>query len=344
MLSFSHKGSIDIQGFERNSIFDLSNPHNRDDGFKSWVSLKEGFADRSISLDTADLFKSTNSKPDFELHLDCRKNTNAKKSYLLMLESHLLKPMNANPVLWLQYNKVFTWRDELVDDQRFIKINYPQQMRIPAIDGWQNRHQLCCLIAGNKSLAKIDKRDLYLERIKTIEWFEQHARQHLDLYGSDWDIPRIGRGFFGKVLRVLFKKIRHVIPFKQLHIFKGRLSNKGDALLKTKFNICYENVADLPGYITEKIFDSFFYGCVPVYWGASNITQHIPASCFIDRKNFKDTAEMFSFLLQMNEGQYLEYQRNIVNFLHSEQAQLFSTATFVNTIVDTITQDLEHLA
>ena len=48
------------------------------------------------------------------------------------------------------------------------------------------------------------------------------------------------------------------------------------------FAICYENARDIPGYITEKIFDCFFAGCVPIYWGgAPNVTDHIPANTFI---------------------------------------------------------------
>ena len=34
------------------------------------------------------------------------------------------------------------------------------------------------------------------------------------------------------------------------------------------------------GYITEKIFDSFFAGVVPIYWGAENITDYVPKSLY----------------------------------------------------------------
>ena len=44
---------------------------------------------------------------------------------------------------------------------------------------------------------------------------------------------------------------------------------------------------DVLGYITEKIFDSFAAWCVPVYWGASNVTDYIPEGCFIDRRKFR---------------------------------------------------------
>lgn len=45
--------------------------------------------------------------------------------------------------------------------------------------------------------------------------------------------------------------------------------NKINYMSKFKFNLCPEN-SDYPGYVTEKIFDSFKAGCIPIYWGADN--------------------------------------------------------------------------
>jgi hypothetical protein len=42
------------------------------------------------------------------------------------------------------------------------------------------------------------------------------------------------------------------------------VDSKKNTLEKYKFSICYENARDIPGYITEKIFDCFFAGCVPI--------------------------------------------------------------------------------
>jgi hypothetical protein len=36
-----------------------------------------------------------------------------------------------------------------------------------------------------------------------------------------------------------------------------------------KFNICPEN-SDATGYVTEKLFEAFMGGCIPVYWGSDN--------------------------------------------------------------------------
>lgn len=44
---------------------------------------------------------------------------------------------------------------------------------------------------------------------------------------------------------------------------------KVDYLKNFKFNLCPEN-SDSRGYVTEKIFDSFLAGCIPIYWGSGN--------------------------------------------------------------------------
>ena len=45
-------------------------------------------------------------------------------------------------------------------------------------------------------------------------------------------------------------------------------------------------MSDTPGYMTEKIWDSFKAKTVPVYWGASNIEEYVPKNCFIDYRDF----------------------------------------------------------
>jgi len=118
------------------------------------------------------------------------------------------------------------------------------------------------------------------------------------------------------------------------------VAQKRDVLTRTRFAICYENVRDLPGYITEKIFDCFFSGCVPVYWGAGNITDHIPADCFVDRRQFRDTEEVYNFLKAMTEQEFIGYQQRIAAFLQSDAAYPFGSEFFAETIVTTIVQDL----
>jgi hypothetical protein len=71
---------------------------------------------------------------------------------------------------------------------------------------------------------------------------------------------------------------------------------------------------------------------VPVYWGAEDVTDHIPADCFIDRRRFASYADLYVFLRSMPEDRYLGYQRAIAAFLASEAAQRFSAQCFAKTV------------
>jgi hypothetical protein len=128
--------------------------------------------------------------------------------------------------------------------------------------------------------------------------------------------------------------------YKPFPSWRGEVKFKSDILSNSKYSYCYENVKDLPNYITEKIFDSFLSGCVPVYWGADNVQEYIPPVCFVDRRLFKDTAEVHRYLMSITPEQHGQFQRNISDFLRSEKAYLFSTENFATTIANTIASDI----
>lgn len=65
------------------------------------------------------------------------------------------------------------------------------------------------------------------------------------------------------------------------------MASKVETLGEYLFCYCLENQGGTKGYITEKIFDCFFSGSVPVYLGPTNITDYIPSSCFVDFSNFR---------------------------------------------------------
>ena len=48
------------------------------------------------------------------------------------------------------------------------------------------------------------------------------------------------------------------------------IGNKIEWLKNYKFNICFEN-SSYPGYLTEKLFDAFKAGCIPIYWGDTSL-------------------------------------------------------------------------
>ena len=325
-------------GLLNNIIFDSSNPANRDDCFVPYVLLRERFYAAGIQIDTAD--KSPEETSAFELHQDVQSATKAAINYLLMFEAEFVKRENGNPSEWNKYRRIFTWDDDLVDGDRFIKINFPNPIHIHPVDGFSTRDRFCCLISSNRSLVVQDDRILYPERVRAIRWFESRAPYDFDLYGVDWDRPVVSGGLVGKVERRFWRALGSIVQLRPFPSYRGRVEHKREVLMRTRFAICYENVRDLPGYITEKIFDCFFSGCVPVYWGASNITDHIPADCFIDRRKFCDTGDVYSFLKAMTEQEFRGYQQRIAAFLQSDAAYPFSAEFFSETIVTTIVQDI----
>lgn len=119
---------------------------------------------------------------------------------------------------------------------------------------------------------------------------------------------------------------------KKYPSYRGAVEMKSDVLKQYKFSICYENCRDIKGYITEKIFDSFFSGCVPIYWGASNVTDHIPETCFIDRRKFDTYEQLYQYISSMDKERYLNYISAIENFLMSEKGYPFSTDCFIQTL------------
>ena len=325
-------------GLTDNIIFNYTHVANRDNCFAPYVLMRERFASLSVMLNTID--KSDTNALTFEIHQDVQSVSVSEINYLLMFETMFVRCENGDVGEWAKYKKIFTWNDDLVDGIRFVKLNFPNPIHVHSADGFVTRDRFCCLIAGNKTLATEDERNLYPERVKAIRWFEQYAPQDFDLYGVDWNLPVLHRGVLGKVERYLLRYSARFFKLQPFPSYRGKVEHKRDVLTRTRFSICYENVRDLPGYITEKIFDCFFSGCVPVYWGAENIAEYIPLDCFIDRREFQDTAAVYASLKAMTEQEFVGYQQRIAAFLRSDAAYPFSSEYFAETIVNTIVHDL----
>ena len=75
------------------------------------------------------------------------------------------------------------------------------------------------------------------------------------------------------------------------------------------FTFAAENSFDM-SYVTEKVYDAFAAGSVPVYYGAPNINRFIPhPSSIINVKDFNSTGDLVEYLKQVaaNETLYLQY-------------------------------------
>jgi len=197
------------------------------------------------------------------------------------------------------FKRVYTWNDDLVDNKKFFKFYYPElKPMMNNLPSFEER-KLVTQISSNKKSRH--SKELYSERERVIQFFED--KKEFDFYGFAWE----EKGYKN---------------------YRRSVENKLETLQNYRFNVCYENIYDIKGYITEKIFDSFAAGAIPIYWGASNVTDYIPKNCFIDRRDFKDFAAVYDYIRTMDKATYETYLKNIQAFLQSDKAKLFSYEMF----------------
>lgn len=206
--------------------------------------------------------------------------------YLVTYEPEVVKPENWLTELHGLFERVFTWNDHLVDNDKYIKIHYAQDFeRRPAP---APKDKFCTLIAGAKGSSH--PAELYSERVNAIRWFEANHPDKFDLYGVGWDPSAYPS-------------------------YRGRVDKKLETLQRYRFAICYENAQHFPGYITEKIFDCFKARCVPVYWGAPNIDDYLSEDCYIDKRKFSTYEALYAYLNNMPEADYQGYLDRIERYL-----------------------------
>ena len=280
------------------------------------IGLKDQLQARGYQLEQKKYFDKTDDAYLY-VSLDVKKYNlpvlykHKDKSILVMFEPPSVVPESYKIEYHEPFVRIYTWHDELVDNRKYYKFFY--SCKQPMIDDIKpfGSKKLCVLINANKK-SKYSS-ELYSERKRVIDFYQDNHPDDLDLYGRGWDAKKytMYKGFGGDTI----------------------------AMLSTyKFCICYENIADQPGYITEKIFNAFAAGCVPVYWGAPNITDYIPKTCFVDRRDFGSDAAVYEHMKNMSEQVYQRYLENIKTYLTSPEAQPFAAGNYVPFFVSIILQ------
>lgn len=332
-------GNIYCENFSENKLFDPSSPRNSDGLFTPYIALRERLLQCGIEVNTPDV--NAGRPVAFEIHMDGRPlaDNNISK-YLIAVENPLINKLNGNVDYLKCFRRVFSWNEITQNLPDAVKILTPNFMVISDFRGYANREIFSCLISSNKVAPWVGANDLYAERIKLIRWYEQNALSQFSLFGRGWGKPSPAFTRRDKFFRRIDRLRTQVFGYKPFPSWRGEVKFKSEILTDAKFSYCYENVKDLPNYITEKIFDSFLSGCVPIYWGANNVQEYIPAHCFVDRRQFKDTSEVHRYLLSITPEEYGQFQKNIADFLKSEKAYLFSVENFASTIANTISGDI----
>jgi len=242
---------------------------------------------------------------------------------LLVWEGPSVKPENYAKGVFDKFRYIFTWRDEWVDNKKFFKFYLPITSTYPETKPLTFSEKKLLVNISRKSYSPHPD-ELYSEREKTIRYFGKHFPNDFDLFGFDWNRPE--------------NRLERLFPFliKKIPGYRGSVSTKSDILPRYKFSLCYENIKDHPGYVTEKIFDSLRSGTVPIYWGAPDIASYVDPEAFIDRRQFKTDKDLADFILFVDETRYQKYTEASKRYLQSDAYKLFLPEHFSSTLVSTL--------
>jgi len=239
---------------------------------------------------------------------------NRKKNILICIEPPIVIPFNYMKLFHFFFAKIYTWNDDFVDNKKYFKIHLPKSsLNIRTHPKKFQDKKFLVLINSNKSLFYPFKllsrfgKELYSERIKAIEFFERNLPNRFFLYGMGWNKPK------------KYNLKESILGFNKYTTYKGKIDDKIRILSGFKYCLCFENLTEAKGFITEKIFDCLKAKCIPIYWGASDIEKYIPKNCFIDFRDFYDYDKLIIYLDSISESKYNSYIRNIEILLSSKK-------------------------
>lgn len=214
---------------------------------------------------------------------------------------------------------------------------------------WGRRGRKFLVLINANKLPRLTLNELYSERLRALEFFARY--DEIDLFGFGWDGPpfRVGRRspVPGAVRRAEYRLHRAVLrrfpPRDAIRTavrrtYRGPTAAKAETLGAYTFAICFEN-SILEGWVTEKIFDCFFSGTVPVYLGAPDVDRWIPADCYVDMRRFPSYEELRRFLYDLSPAEIETYRVAARDFLGSEGYAPFAKRTFAERVGRMLVED-----
>ena len=261
------------------------------------------------------------------------------------MECPIVEPglYRALPEVERRFRRLFSWSDSetlLPFTGRPVRcepFRWPQSFDRVHEDAWRRRDRKLLVMINANKLPRIVFGELYTERLRVLAFFE--GRCEIDLYGPGWDEApfRVGKTWIPwtarRIYRGAWKKWQRVRPdplyAAARRAWRGRAGSKPATLSGYTYALCFENMV-LKGWITEKIFDCFFAGTIPVYLGAPDIAEAVPPECFIDARPFESYAALRDFLHGLSEPERERYREAARDFIASSRFDPFRKEAFLN--------------
>ena len=319
---------ITYKNLLNNKIFD---PNKRDNHLRKYIYLRNKLKEENIELQTCDINLPEESilSIHFDVHKDFLSKKISKKNILVVEESPIINKYNHNKRYLNKFDLTITWNKLLCDKKKIFWAGYGNSSVLLENDPIKiyskKKRDLCTIISKKFSNNKFS---LYGEREKAINFFA-NSSLNFDLYGIGWD-RRQFQGIFRPLNKISFAKD---FLYKPHFSYKGTVKSKAMTYSDYKFSLCFENCEAI-GYITEKIFDSMFSGCIPIYIGSPNIKEEIDPNTFIDLRDFSSYAELNSYLKTMTKKEYIFRINKIIEFYKEYLKTTFYDQVWASFIVN----------
>lgn len=339
--------------FLRDRLFDsATNPLSGDSILAPFLLIRDHFAGLGIPVHTADLmpdepddvrkiyvslgriadYSRLSRRPDLVLSaffaFECPIVEPSLYAALPRIQRHVRRMM-----CFSDADSLAQFTGTPVRAERFI---WPQCLDGIHAAAWSRTNRGFLTMINANKLPRLYRAELYTARLKAVEYF--HRFGEIDLYGKAWDRApmRVGKTWVPYTVRrigeALWRARQRRWPDPLYTAVaaasRGTVVSKADTLARYTFALCFENMV-LPGWITEKIFDCFAAGCVPIYWGAPEVAERIPPESFIDQRQFDGFADLRRFLHALTPAQIARYRDAGRAFLESPAYDPFRPQGFL---------------
>lgn len=299
-----------------------------------------------VGLDQASVFLMMELPQSPDVVLGIRQKHPHLKIVLQILESPLGRRWVFDPANHAVFDAVLTYNSYLGGSEKYFIYNIPaggldewngSVNEIP----WQER-KTACLVANVPNCRPwlprrsgvgviragwrfnvstwwnyITEQDsLYGQRFEVARSLAEVCRDTFDIYGPGWgnvavnSVRRSARGVWA--------------------------DSKLELLGRYRFNIAFENCLNDCGYISEKIFDAFLAGTVPVYLGNTQIKECVPKDSFIDASQFRSARELARYLEQVLFADWQEMHEAGVDFLRTHARVSFGSMQYVESMLGAV--------
>lgn len=264
----------------------------------------------SLDADEADVYLAIDHNENDEKLLKKRRELN-RFSILYRSEPFCVLPVAYKPETIALYSSIISFgKSEFLNDGMHWPQYFPGEEQL----GWGIHDRLPKAVCINANKLNLSLSELYSLRRESIKKIEG-----IDLFGENWNSNFRDR-IKVLVIEVMKDPVRHLIATSShsRNWFANwpetdSPADKISVMQRYKFALVIENELS---YMSEKLFDAFFAGCIPIYVGPEVTDYKVPKELVIQCQ--PTVASVIEGLEAAMKTNFENYQEKLKNWLMGE--------------------------